>query len=173
MVLPPTLTARHVALWIPCHLQMPKPHQTLTRPLHLHLSWRITRILFDKAKDRSLLQMHFKMATQWQSTFPWSWHLMLIKGLLYKCIMDSHQKFLALVIPKCWHFTVLVETHDKLGHQGINRTYRLVKQQYYWKGMNKDICKYIDNCSLHQRKNAGPHAYPLQVTDIPDRPFDK
>ena len=74
-----------------------------------------------------------------------------IKGLIFKHMMDSNQRFLALVIPKPWHFTVLVETHDKLGHQGVNRTYHLVECQYYWKGMNEDICKYINNCALCKR----------------------
>ena len=41
-----------------------------------------------------------------------------IKGPLYKHITDSGQKFLALVIPKSWKYMVLVEVHDKLGHQG-------------------------------------------------------
>ena len=41
-----------------------------------------------------------------------------VKGLLYKHITDSGQKFLALVIPKSGKYTVLVEVHDKLGHQG-------------------------------------------------------
>ena len=45
-----------------------------------------------------------------------------IKGLLYKHIMDANQKFLALVIPKAWKYTVLVEAHDKLGHQGVTHT---------------------------------------------------
>ena len=39
-----------------------------------------------------------------------------IKGLLYKHVMDSRQKILALVIPKSWKYTVMVEAHDKLGH---------------------------------------------------------
>ena len=39
-----------------------------------------------------------------------------IKGLLYKHITESGQKFLALVIPKSWKYTALVEAHDKLGH---------------------------------------------------------
>ena len=38
----------------------------------------------------------------------------LIKGLLYKHVMDLNQKFVALVIPKSWCFMVLVEAHDKL-----------------------------------------------------------
>ena len=55
-----------------------------------------------------------------------------IKDLLYKHVMNSNKKFFALVIPKSWHFTVLVEAHDTLGHQGVNRTYHLLKHQYYW-----------------------------------------
>ena len=37
-----------------------------------------------------------------------------VRGLLYKYITDSRQKFLALVIPKSWKHTVLVKAHDKL-----------------------------------------------------------
>ena len=88
-------------------------------------------------------------------------------------ITDSGQKFLALVIPKSWRYTVLVEAQDKLGHQGNTHTYCLIKCQYYWKGMKMDIRKYIANCALCHREKAKVQAYPLQMTEIPDRPFDK
>ena len=87
--------------------------------------------------------------------------------------MDSRQKFLALVIPKSWKYTVLVEAHDKLGHQGNTHTYCLIKRQYYWKGMNKDIWKYIANCTLCHREKANIQNYPLQMMEIPERYFDK
>ena len=74
-----------------------------------------------------------------------------VKGLLYKHITDSGQKFLALVIPKSWKYAVLVEAHDKHRHQGNTCTYCLIKCQYHWKGMNKDIHKYISNCTLCHR----------------------
>ena len=45
---------------------------------------------------------------------------MHVKGLLYKHVLDVGKKFLTLVIPKSWKFTILVEAHDKLGHQGNN-----------------------------------------------------
>ena len=45
-----------------------------------------------------------------------------VKGLLYKHITDAGKKFLTLVIPKSWKYTVLVEAHDKLGHQGNSCT---------------------------------------------------
>ena len=50
-----------------------------------------------------------------------------VKGWLYTYVTDSNQKFLALVIPKAWKYTVLVEAHDKLGHQGATHIYCLIK----------------------------------------------
>ena len=49
----------------------------------------------------------------------------------------------------------------------------LIIRQYYWKGMNKDIRKYIANCILFRHEKAKVQQYPLQMTEIPDRPFDK
>ena len=39
--------------------------------------------------------------------------------------------------------------------------------------MYKDICKYINNCVVCKRKKAGMQVYPLQMTETPDRSFDK
>ena len=63
--------------------------------------------------------------------------------LLYRYASDHSKDFCALVIPKAWRYTILVETHDKMGHQGNNWTYFLIKRQYYWKGMAKDVKDYI------------------------------
>ena len=95
-----------------------------------------------------------------------------VKGLLYKHVTDSNQKFLALVIPKAWKDTVLVEAHDKLGHWGATQTYCLIKHQYYWKGMNKDIRKYIAQCTLCCREKSRTSSLP-SIDDQNIRPFDK
>ena len=39
--------------------------------------------------------------------------------------------------------------------------------------MNKDIRRYIANCVLCQREKAKVQHYPLQMTEILDRPFNK
>ena len=39
--------------------------------------------------------------------------------------------------------------------------------------MNKDIHKYIANCALCCREKAKIQNYPLQMTEIPNRPFNK
>ena len=41
-------------------------------------------------------------------------------GLLYRYASDHSKDFYTLVIPKAWRYTILVETHDKMGHQGNN-----------------------------------------------------
>ena len=48
-------------------------------------------------------------------------------GLLYRYASDHSKDFCILVIPKAWRYTILVETHDKMGHQGNNQTYSLIK----------------------------------------------
>ena len=80
---------------------------------------------------------------------------------------------MALVISKTWKCILLVEAHDKLGHQGATWTYCLIKCQYYWKGMNKDIRKHIAQCALCCREKAKVQDYPLQMTEIPECPFNK
>ena len=39
--------------------------------------------------------------------------------------------------------------------------------------MNKDIRKYIANCTLCHKEKAKVPSYPLQMTDIPEHPFNK
>ena len=94
-------------------------------------------------------------------------------SLLYTYVSDHSKDFCALVIPKAWRYTVLVETHDKMGHQGNNRTYSLIKQQYYWKGMAKDVKDYIQRCPACRQEKARVQSYPLHMMEIPDRPFNK
>ena len=48
-------------------------------------------------------------------------------GLLYRYASDHSKDFCTLVIPKAWRYTILVKTHDKMGHQGNNRMYSLIK----------------------------------------------
>ena len=99
--------------------------------------------------------------------------LLMSKNYYTNMSWMAGKNILTLVIPKSWKYTVFMEAYDKLGHQGNSHTYCLIKHQYYWKGMNKDIRKYIANCVLCQWEKAKVQQYPLQMTEIPYRPFDK
>ena len=60
---------------------------------------------------------------------------------------------------------ILELSHNKLGHNGINRTYAMLKRLYYWKGMKASITKHIKNCDNCQKCN-------LQVVPYAKLHFD-
>ena len=70
---------------------------------------------------------------------------------------------------------LLKENHDNqtAGQTGAERTYLKHHRRYYWKGMYRDVKKYVQSCDNCQRtkpslqKNAGL----LQPLPIPDRPW--
>ena len=43
--------------------------------------------------------------------------------------------------------------HNELGHNGTHRTYVLLKQLYYWKGLKLSVEKHIKRCYQCQRRN--------------------
>ena len=84
------------------------------------------------AMSKPLTKDRLQALQQMQKTDPFSKHIskclsnekaqkhkvdffLHMKGLIYKHVTDSNQKFLALVIPKSWKYTVLMGAHDKLG----------------------------------------------------------
>ena len=48
---------------------------------------------------------------------------------------------------------VLELAHNKLGHNGISRTYALLRRLYFWKGMKVSVAKHVKNCIVCQKCN--------------------
>ena len=48
---------------------------------------------------------------------------------------------------------VLELAHNKLGHNGISRTYAMLKRLYFWKGMKVLVTKHVKNCAVCQKRN--------------------
>ena len=49
---------------------------------------------------------------------------------------------------------VLQAYHDSLmaGHQGINKTYKQVRERLSWKGLKEDVIKHVKECTTCQEK---------------------
>lgn len=61
-----------------------------------------------------------------------------------------------LVLPGKFKCTVLQMLHNKMGHQGVDRTSNLVRDTFFWPQMQKDIEHYvlsICTCLKQQQKN--------------------
>lgn len=59
------------------------------------------------------------------------------------------------------------------GHTGQKKLYAKLRQNFYWKGMTKDIAKYVRNCkNCKLNKHAQYTKEEMVITETPEKPFD-
>lgn len=95
-----------------------------------------------------------------------------LNGILYY-IAEEPVAGLKLVIPQHLRSLVLKECHDNLGHMGLDKTYDRIRQKYHWRGIYKDIVRYVADCVPCNTRNLKQQAAPLQEMDKVSMPFQK
>lgn len=85
------------------------------------------------------------------------WDKLLLRDdvLLRKAIIRG-QEVEQTVLPESARNTILCALHDDLGHQGRDRTSSLVKERYFWPGMDGDIRRKVQNCDRCIRQKVPP-----------------
>ena len=68
-------------------------------------------------------------------------------------LMTINQRFEVIVLPQALTEPALQSAHEGLGHNGIPRTYALLRRQYYWKGLKPSVTKHVKQCILCQGHN--------------------
>ena len=67
---------------------------------------------------------------------------------------------------------LLVEAHDKMGHNGAGHTYALLKRYYYLKGIKTSMDKHVKNCYQCQKCNQHKVVYPKLHFDTASFPME-
>ena len=68
-----------------------------------------------------------------------------------------------LVVPKAYRARALVGCHDDVGHQGRMRTISLLRERFFWPGMQEEeATQYVVKCSRCLRRKTTPQVVPLQ-----------
>ena len=92
--------------------------------------------------------------------------LKLVKDVLYrKSYSDnstSKKTLWQLVVPKFFRERALLGCHDDVGHQGILRTLSLLRERFYWPGMQEEATQHVLKCSRCLRRKHPPQVAPLQ-----------
>ena len=92
--------------------------------------------------------------------------LKLVKDVLYrKSFSDnstSKKTLWQLVVPKLFRERALLGCHDDVGHQGILRTLSLLRERFYWPGMQEEATQHVLKCSRCLRRKTPPQVAPLQ-----------
>lgn len=66
--------------------------------------------------------------------------------LVFREVIINDEKRKQLFLPLEHRKMALVGLHNDTGHPGIDRTISLLKDRFYWPGMNKAIEEWIKNC---------------------------
>ena len=92
--------------------------------------------------------------------------LKLVKDVLYrKNFSDnstSKKTLWQLVVPKLFRERALLVCHYDVGHQGILRTLSLLRERFYWPGMQEEATQHVLKCSRCLRRKTPPQVAPLQ-----------
>ena len=79
-----------------------------------------------------------------------------------------------LMVPRHKHHKFISDFHcpNHMGHFGINSTINKITGKYYWKGLYKDVVRFINNCqTCNELKGATKKApiFPIPLTE----PFEE
>lgn len=76
-----------------------------------------------------------------------NFHSLIIEnGILKKKVKVSNTLRKQIVVSKDMIRVVLKNLHNDFGHQGKDRVISLVRNRFYWNGMNSDIEHWIKHC---------------------------
>ena len=68
-------------------------------------------------------------------------------GVLYRVSNDYvHGPIYQLLVPDVLRAIVLQAVHDQWGHQGVGRSYGLLKAWCFWPGMSRQVRDYVRKC---------------------------
>ena len=86
------------------------------------------------------------------------WRLARSQRADFSVLENSLGQFLAhkgrLFVPMTLVPTVLHEFHDARGHFGVNRTYAMIAERYYWPRMGDSVRRHCQRCDICQRNKS-------------------
>lgn len=104
----------------------------------------------------------------------------IVRSMLCYLFKDSNTSITVIArkqILEDEQLQIIKEFHENPlgGHQGVNRTYQRISQQYHWKGMRQMIKKYVISCTTCQLSKSTNRVTkePMVVTTTASRPFEK
>ena len=75
-----------------------------------------------------------------------------------------------IIVPSSLQTMTLQKLHE--GHLGIQRCRLRAKMAVWWPGLNKQICRIIQNCQVCTKRNQ-PHTEPMLSPTLPMYPWQK
>lgn len=95
------------------------------------------------------------------------------EGVLYRRVFrpDGKEEFLQVLLPSALQTETLQQLHQDHGHQGVERTFELVRLRCFWPGLLADIQEWCRKCERCQvAKDSGPASHSFMGHLLASRP---
>ena len=78
---------------------------------------------------------------------------MMENNILKQKLIDNGLLYTPIIVPDILKDCLLIQAHDKSGHNSFRRTYGSLKNRYYWKGMKKSVHQHCTSCQVCAKHN--------------------
>ena len=121
-------------------------------------AWPTKPCAGDDRQLRSLVQQHKRLVCK--------------DGVLYRqCADPTLGRLEQLVLPSSMRPDILAAVHDNMGHQGAERTLRLLRPRVYWPGMFHDVHNYVAGCTRCIQARSNTSVRTTSTAIIASRPL--
>ena len=88
----------------------------------------------------------------------------IVKDNLLYFVSSTGDK-LKLVVPQSLKSVILKQSHDEMAHIGCEKTHSIIKSNYHWRGLFRDVVHYVTNCVTCQTRSVKKNKAPLQIPE--------
>ena len=101
-----------------------------------------------QSKKLSQQKGHNTDSEEMKTMLRYKHQFVLRNGLLYKKIKfcSHYQPSLQFILPQNYRQQATKTCHDDIGYLGLERSLYLLKDRFYWEGMNNDMENHIQTC---------------------------
>lgn len=98
----------------------------------------------------------------------------VVDGLLYYLGHgEEDEPGMRLLVPNKYRQEVLKQYHDGCAHWGIDKTFGLIRRNYHWVGLYRDVVNYVTQCITCRIRSQKQNKSPLQEMEEVTYAFQK
>ena len=129
-------------------------------------------MVIEQDKDEKLKQL-IQQLRNGEASKTISQKYMVVNDILYYLSNPDTEPTLRLYVPDHLQERVILQYHDHIGHMGIDKTYDVIREKYFWPNLYQQLYSYISKCITCQQRAIKTVKPATQETDIPPYPFAK
>lgn len=87
--------------------------------------------------------------------------------LCRKWVDETGKETLKVVVPKFAFHPILKDTHQRVGHLGVTKTFEIIQRRFYWLVFFRDVREFCKNCKNEEVPRPQSPMKPIDMVLVP------